>query len=226
MVYFPPETEANSTILLVFDPLAKDTTIDKQAVLAGIEKEIMELVGTLGQIKTETVSVEKRWHDAVTGKNNSTLNALIGEDRGLAIEVGGTGHEDIVVIRGTPADVDRATKDILRIVEEAKNDAIDSSYVTEFHIPQQYVPRIVGSAGANIQKYREQLDVKIDIDDARDANAEQTVGKKKKTTTSAQSLVRVCCPNFPLLLFNVYRLRAASKMPRTLRSVSWPRLTS
>lgn len=109
----------------------------------------------------------------------------------MAIEVGGTGHEDIVVIRGSPADVDRATKDILRIVEEAKNDAIDSGYVTEFSILQQYVPRIVGSAGANIQKYREQLDVKIDIDDARDAG-DQTAGKKKKAaTSSSQSVIRI-----------------------------------
>lgn len=119
-------------------------------------------------------------------------SSLIGEDRALAIEVGGTGHEDIVVIRGSPSDVDRATKDILRIVEEAKNDAIDNSYVTEFSVPQQYVPRIVGSAGANIQKYREQLDVKIDIDDARDAGSDQAgAGKKKKSTTSVQSIVRI-----------------------------------
>jgi predicted PilT family ATPase len=115
---------------------------------------------------------------------------LIGEGRALSIQVGGTGHEDIVVIRGSSAEVDRATKDILRLVEEAKNDAIDSSYVVEFQIPQQYVARIVGSAGAGIQKYRDQLDVKVDIEDLRDS-AEQVVGKKKKTTTATQSLIKV-----------------------------------
>lgn len=95
-----------------------------------------------------------------------------------------------MVIRGSPTEVDRATKDILRLVEEAKNDAIDSGHVVEFQISQQYVARIVGSAGAGIQKYREQLDVKVDIEDLRDTT-EHVVTKKKKTTTSAQSLVKV-----------------------------------
>jgi KH domain len=129
-----------------------------------------------------------------------TIYRLIGEGRALAIDVGGNGQEDIVVIRGSAADVDRATKDILRIVEEAKNDAIDSSYVVEFQIPQQFVARIVGAAGAGIQKYREQLDVKIDIEDLRDSG-EQVVGKKKKSTPSTQSLLRVC---YDLLTKNIH----------------------
>lgn len=207
LVYFPPKSDPHSNILLVYDPLVNQSTLKaKQVALAEVEKEILSLVSDLGQIKTETVSVERRWHEAVIGKNQSTLNTyvpghktsllltmfrLIGEGRALAIDVGGDGQEDIVVIRGSPAAVDRATKDILRIVEEAKNDAIDSSYMVEFQIPQQYVARIVGTAGANIQKYREQLDVKIDIEDLRDTG-EQTVGKKKKSTPSPQSLVTVC----------------------------------
>lgn len=219
LVYFPPESDAHSNILLVYDPLHKQNIKQKQAALAEVEKEILELVTSIGPLKTETVSVEKRWHDAVTGKNRSTLNAyvpssqhlsfqltlnrLIGEGRALAIDVGGNGHEDIVVIRGSPADVDRATKDILRIVEEAKNDAIDSSHVVEFQIAQQYIARIVGAAGAGIQKYREQLDVKIDIEDLRDAG-EQVVGKKKKTTPSTQSVLKVCLNQLPTNVYSPY----------------------
>ncbi|KIM31115.1 hypothetical protein M408DRAFT_327405 [Serendipita vermifera MAFF 305830] len=190
LVYFPPESDAHSNILLVYDPLQKQSQKEKKAALAEVEKEILALVAGIGPLKTETVSVEKKWHHAVIGKNRSTLNALIGEGRALAIDVGGSGHEDIVVIRGSPEDVERATKEVLRIVEEAENDAIDSSHVVEFQIPQQYIARIVGAAGAGIQKYREQLDVKIDIEDLRD-NGEQVVGKKKKTTPSNQSLLKI-----------------------------------
>ncbi|KAG8835486.1 hypothetical protein FRC18_000438 [Serendipita sp. 400] len=189
LVYFPPENEADSNVILVYDPHVK-AAIKKQAALAEIEAEILSLVATLGQIKTDTISVERKWHEALRGKNNSTLNAIIGEGRALAIDVGGNGLEDIVVIRGSPTDVDRATKEVLRIVEEAMNDAIDSSYVTEFQIPQQFVARIVGAAGSGIQKYREQLDVKIDIEDLRDSG-EQIVGKKKKTIPSNVSLLKI-----------------------------------
>ncbi|KAG8805767.1 hypothetical protein FRC17_005346, partial [Serendipita sp. 399] len=190
LVYFPPETEAESSIILVYDPQSTKAGTDKQAALTEIEAEILALVGTLGQIKTETIGVERKWHSILRGKNNSTLNAIIGEGRALAIDVGGSGQEDIVVIRGSPTDVDRATKDVLRIVEEATNDAIASGYVTEFQIPQQFVARIVGTAGSGIQKYREQLDVKIDIEDLRDSG-EQVVGKKKKATPSNMSLLKV-----------------------------------
>ena len=37
--------------------------------------------------------------------------------------------EDIILIRGASADVDRAVKEILTIVENAKNDIIVNSYV-------------------------------------------------------------------------------------------------
>jgi hypothetical protein len=77
LVYFPHESEAHSNILLVYDPVVKQSVREKQTALSEVEKEILALVATLGQIKTETVSVERRWHEAVTGKNRSTLNAYV-----------------------------------------------------------------------------------------------------------------------------------------------------
>lgn len=65
-------------MVLVYDPLgaqAVKTVKEKQAILAEIAAEILALVATLGQIKTETISVEKKWHSAITGRNNSSLNA-------------------------------------------------------------------------------------------------------------------------------------------------------
>ena len=63
--------------MLVYDPLVSQAAKEKKAALAEIEAELLALVSTLGQIKTETVSVEKKWHDAVKGKNNTTLNAYV-----------------------------------------------------------------------------------------------------------------------------------------------------
>lgn len=58
----------------------------------------------------------------------------------------------------------------------------------EFTISRDFVARIVGSGGAGIQKYRDQLDVKIDIEDSKET--EQVVGKKKSTPL-AQSVIKV-----------------------------------
>lgn len=59
---------------------------------------------------------------------------IIGEDTTLSIKVGGKAgdstSQDVIVVRGVSADVDRAVKGILKIVEDAKNDEIDNSHVS------------------------------------------------------------------------------------------------
>lgn len=59
--------------------------------------------------------------------------SIIGEDTTLSIKVGAEAGdpstEDIIVVRGVSNDVDRAVKEILKIVEDAKNDEIVNSHV-------------------------------------------------------------------------------------------------
>jgi hypothetical protein len=58
---------------------------------------------------------------------------IIGEDKTLSIKLGtaaGQSTEDAILVRGASADVDRAVKEILQIVENAKNDEIVNSYVS------------------------------------------------------------------------------------------------
>ena len=58
---------------------------------------------------------------------------IIGEEKALCVKVGAEANdsstEDVILVRGVSAEVDRAVKDILKIVEDAKNDLILSSYV-------------------------------------------------------------------------------------------------
>jgi hypothetical protein len=65
---------------------------------------------------------------------SKTRLRIIGEDTTLSIKVGGKAADsttqDVVVVRGVSADVDRAVKGILKIVEDAKNDEIVNSHVS------------------------------------------------------------------------------------------------
>ena len=58
---------------------------------------------------------------------------IVGEDKTLSIKVGAKAGdeltEDIILVRGASAEVQRAVKEILMIVENAKNDEIVNSYV-------------------------------------------------------------------------------------------------
>ena len=85
-------------------------------------------------VKSQLIEVEKKWHSAVVGKSGTTLNAIIGEDTTLSIKLGaeaGEETEDVILVRGVASEVDRATKDIKDIVEKAKNDEIDNSFVRD-----------------------------------------------------------------------------------------------
>ncbi|KAJ7647072.1 hypothetical protein FB45DRAFT_892251 [Roridomyces roridus] len=186
LAIFPLEAAEQSTVLLVYDPFsanASPSPDEKTKHLEDVAKEILKLAKDAADVKSQTISVEKRWHEAVLGKGRTTLNAIIGEDKTLSIKVGAEAAdpsgEDVIAIRGASTDVDRVVKEILTIVESAKNDEIVNSYSTEFDIEREYVGRIVGAQGAGVNKLRDQLGVKVDVSDEVDEK-EKDGGKKKK----------------------------------------------
>ena len=120
---------------MVYDPTspnASPSPVEKSKSLEDVETELLKLVRDVADVRTEVIEVEKKWHDAVVGRNGTTLNAIIGEDKTLSIKLGadaGQASEDYILVRGISGDVDRAVAEIRKIVEDAKNDEIVGSYV-------------------------------------------------------------------------------------------------
>lgn len=195
-VYFPLENSEVSTVLLVYDPFSPSASPipdEKKKHLDAVEKELLKLAKEAADVKSETINVEKRWHDAVIGSGGTTLNAIIGEDTTLSIKVGaeaGESSEDVILVRGISSDVNRVVKEILKIVEDAKNDEIVNSYSTEFDIDREYVGRIVGSGGAGVNKLRDQLGVKVDVSDEVDEKEKES-GKKSKKVAHSKSKIKI-----------------------------------
>ncbi|TBU33830.1 hypothetical protein BD311DRAFT_711968 [Dichomitus squalens] len=195
LVFFPPESAEQSFVLLVYDPTspnASPSPLEKSKSLEDVEKELLKLARDAADVKTQTIEVEKKWHDAVVGRNGTTLNAIIGEDKTLSIKFGaeaGQASEDYILVRGISADVDRAVAEIRKIVEDAKNEAIVSSYSTEFEIDREYVGRIVGAGGASVNKLRDTLGVKIDFSDEGEEKDKE--GGKKKKAAHLKSKVKI-----------------------------------
>lgn len=186
-VFFPPESGEQSEVLLVYDPLspsASPSPVEKGKHLDYVVEELLKMAKEFADVKSQKISVEKRWHEAVIGQGGTTLNAIIGEDTTLSIkvgtEVGDASDEDVILVRGASVDVDRAVKEISKVVEDAKNDAIVSSYSIEFDIDREYVGRVVGAQGSGVNKLRDSLGVKVDFSD--EDEKEKEAGKKKKAT--------------------------------------------
>lgn len=117
------------------------------------------------------------------------------------------------MVRGSSADVDRAVREILRVVEDAKNDAIASSYVsevtilslfifiidlrtmfqfTEFEIDREYVGRVVGAQGGSVKKLRDQLGVRVDVSDEAEEKEKESAKKKKPVHQKSKIKVGHC----------------------------------
>ncbi len=79
-VFFPKESEESSSVLLVYDPFSPNgspSPDDKNRHLDDVEKELLKLAKDAADVKSETINVDKRWHEAIIGQNGTTLNAYV-----------------------------------------------------------------------------------------------------------------------------------------------------
>lgn len=77
-VFFPPESAEQSSVLLVYDPYspsASPSPVEKEKHLDEVAAELLKMAKDAADVKSELIPVEKRWHEAVVGKDGTTLNA-------------------------------------------------------------------------------------------------------------------------------------------------------
>lgn len=77
-MFFPPESDEHSSVLLVYDPTspnASPSPDEKAKNLEDVTKELLKMARDAADVKTEIVTVEVKWHQYVVGENGTTLNA-------------------------------------------------------------------------------------------------------------------------------------------------------
>lgn len=78
LLFFPPESEEQSSVLLVYDPTspsASPSPVEKSKNVEEAEKELLKWAKDAADVKSHVITVEKKWHGAVIGKGGTTLNA-------------------------------------------------------------------------------------------------------------------------------------------------------
>ncbi|ORX40578.1 hypothetical protein BD324DRAFT_9230 [Kockovaella imperatae] len=202
---FPPVADDSSEVLLVFAGSLDSLPSDKKARDAKLKEHLTKARSALddlgkdaADLKTETLTVDKKWHRFIIGQGGTVLNALIGEDGLVAVKVGSksgstsTSEDDIVTVRGPSNEVDRVVSQIKQIVEDAKNDDIINGYTVEFPVDKKHVPHLVGSAGASINRLRDTLGVRVNFDDDADKKKPKAtckiVGRKEAVEEARRRL--------------------------------------
>ena len=78
LLFFPPESEEQSSVLLVYDPTspsASPSPVEKSKNVEEAEKELLKWAKDAADVKSHVIPVGKKWHSAVIGKGGTTLNA-------------------------------------------------------------------------------------------------------------------------------------------------------
>lgn len=79
--------------------------------------------------------------------------------------------------------VERLSEEIVAFVEAEKRDDLERSHVTTFDFPQKFANFLIGKRGENINKYREEFDVNIQV---KDGKVEITGPKAKADAAKAK----------------------------------------
>ncbi|CAM0143028.1 hypothetical protein VKS41_006214 [Umbelopsis sp. WA50703] len=182
----PDEKEDSSEILLVFEGKSDELNgLDQKAkdakakeALAAASAELTKMAADINDFASKTIKVPAKFHGAIIGPKRTTLNAILGSspDNQVYVKFGSTApsgdksrntdlEEDAILVRGPTEEVNRVIQEINRVHEEAKHEDFLNSYVTECLIPAEYSAHVIGKAGSNINKLKDDLGVKIDIED-------------------------------------------------------------
>lgn len=83
------------------------------------------------------------------------------------VQHGAVESEQKVSLRGTSDAVKDLAEKIIAFVESEKQDEKERGYITSFDFPHKYANFLIGKRGENINKYREEFDVDIQVNDGK-----------------------------------------------------------
>lgn len=72
-----------------------------------------------------------------------------------------------LTLRGPSSAVEELTEKVVAFVEEEKQNELERGHVTTFDFPQKFANVLIGKRGENINKYREEFEVEIQINDGK-----------------------------------------------------------
>ncbi|OZJ05526.1 hypothetical protein BZG36_01906 [Bifiguratus adelaidae] len=208
-VIVPEEKDDSDVILLVYTGVTGGSP-DKDAegmAKEAIETAMAELLKTAADASdfiTETVNIPSKYHGSIIGPRGTTLNAIIGTGENSASVRFGSSKgsaekkhlqkeelsEDAILVRGGKEEVKRVVSEIKKLYEETKHQDILNSYTEDVTVPKAYLPHVIGKNGAAIIKLKEELGVKIDVDDSESKQNSAANTKKSKTAEAAKLTIK------------------------------------
>ncbi|KAL8681796.1 MAG: hypothetical protein Q9186_002111 [Xanthomendoza sp. 1 TL-2023] len=184
LVYEGPDTTSTSEYTLPRQRPSPAEVAEFERALHQAQALVQRLVQGNQQLNSRSFNVPSKFHDKVVKQVNREQQNLPSTEIPVQVtsvsanNVNGapaTGEprrtsesaEHLVTLRGQGESVENLVQKLMSFLEREKADELERGNVTSFEFPQKYANYLIGRKGENINKYREEFDVDIQINDGR-----------------------------------------------------------
>ncbi|XP_065210627.1 vigilin-like isoform X2 [Planococcus citri] len=150
--------------------------------VAVVKRELEEQIRKLENEREIEIHIDQKHHRTYSGNRRRELQDLYKVNI-IFPNVGDT--SDVVKIKGQKEDVDKCKEYILKSVKELD----ENSYTLKVPIYKQFHRFVIGRAGANIKKIRDDTTTKIDLPSEGDKNDLITITGKKENVEEARDRI-------------------------------------
>jgi len=140
------------------------------------KQELSELVAKMENEKERDIIIEQRFHRNIIGTKGDKIREIRDKFNQVQISFPDPGEQsEIVKIRGPKDDVDQCYRHLSKMVKEM----LESSYQVKVSVFRQFHKFVIGKAGANINKIREETNTRIDLPSEGSNSDEITITGKQ-----------------------------------------------
>jgi len=171
---------------------------DFERSLAQAQEHILSLIQGQEDIGAANVEVPPKYRDKVRKHVRCeqqdlprtkipvqvSFGASSGVSSGLPISQG-EAFENQCSLRGPSSAVETLAEKIAAFIEQEKQDEVERGQFTSFDFPQKYANYLIGKKGENINKYREDFDVDIQVKDGK----VEITGPKAKAEAAKSKII-------------------------------------
>lgn len=151
------------------------------------KKELEELVTKMENEKERDIHIDQRFHRTIIGTKGDKIREIRDKFNQVQISFPDPGEQsDVVKIRGPKEDVDGCHQYLKKMVR----DLAESNYQVKVSIFRQFHKFIIGKAGANINKIREETSTRIDLPSEGQNSDEITITGRKENCEKAQERIQ------------------------------------
>jgi len=168
----------------------EDNAITLEGVPKDVEtakKELMDIITKLENEKEKVINIDSRFHRLLIGTKGDKIREVKEQFPNVQINFPDQGQRsDVVKVRGPKDEVDACCKHLQNIAKSLS----ENNFQVKLSIFKEFMKFVIGKGGSNINKIRQECDVRIDFSNQdADGSDEIVITGKKENCEKAKARI-------------------------------------